>query len=277
MFRARALLTQRDSCHGLLAYVRTQQPASLDIPLHPLLPSSSASYDQAIELHGLAGSGKTHLLYNLTIEAILAGDAVIVFDTDLKWDNARLLELLHARMSDQSTEDTTSGPFSVFGEQTCLELLDSVYMYQPASLAAFLNDAEDVLELCMRAVPDKSVRYILVDSFSAFHWQFVAVRKPSIVDVFSRLHKSAEEIAALLVYTTWDLGFPYIALPHSVRLTVSKKYVLQFTQGLAQAQETKEHRMEVIKRGISYVSGEASSERITFSITPEQCTFGKHK
>lgn len=265
MSRAKTLLDQPDSCLNLLSAARAQQAVVLDIPIETLLEHPVLGYDSSIELHGAVGSGKTHLLYILVIEAILVGKAVIVFDTDLKWDNTRLLDLLQAKM----TED----PVLVERDLDALHLLDSVIIYQPQSSKAFLEDVGEAYNFCLQELQNQSVRYLLVDSMSAFHWQYTVARETPVVEVYNALRQLAIQISASLVYSTWDLGFNYIALPHSTRLAVNKKQVLQFTQGLEQAFETKEARMEVLSRGISYLTSQTSRQRVAFRVQKDSCSF----
>lgn len=259
------MLNKPESCFELLSQVHTQYAAPiLDLPIHDLIRNTRLSYDQSLELHGLSGSGKTHLLYLLTIEAVLAGRAVIVFDTDLKWDNSRLLHLITARLTDGEG-------VGIFGAVDYSHLLDLVYIFQPQSAASFRADAESIVQLCLHELHDKAVRYVLVDSLSSFHWQALATQETSNVDIYLALQKAAEQISALLVYTTWDIGFNYINMPRSTRLLVDRKYVLQFTQGLEQAVETRDARMEVLKRGIFYLSSENREHRVAFYVKHNSC------
>lgn len=274
MYRARTLLESPDSCTDLLSTLRGQHAPPVDLPIQSLLPQGGIGSDQAIEFHGLGGSGKTHILYMLAIEAVLAGGAVVVFDTDYHWDSGRLLHLLIHRLPEH--KDGQEGQ-DYSRENVATDLLDLIYVYQPQSLTGFLEDTAQLRELCMRDLQNHSVRYVLVDSFSAFHWQSLATKKPSTLDVFNALRTVTAQVSALLVYTTWDLGFGYMSFPHTVRLQVSKKYVLQFTQGLAQAMETKGHRMDVVNRGICYISSETHARRETFTITADACGFGQSR
>lgn len=265
MFRAKVLLDHPDSCLDLLSSVRRLFPARLDNPIKTLLPGGAGQYDQAVELHGAVGAGKTHLLYLLAIEAVLAGKSVIVYDTDYKWDNSRLLHLLGLKI-DQSDSEVTK-------QCSSQDLLDQIYIYQPQSAKAFLSDVQSTFDLCTESIRERAVRYLMVDSMSAFHWQYTVARDTSILEIFNGLRKVAEQISAILVYTTWDLGFNYIVLPHTTRLAVNKKQVLQFTQGLDQAFETKDARSEVLNRGISYVTSEVNDIRVAFRIQEDDCSF----
>lgn len=265
MLRARALLDQTDSCLALLSSTRQLCHATIETPIKRLLPDPAGGYGDAIELHGTVGSGKTHILYLLVIEAVLAGKSVIVFDTDLKWDTSRLLHLLNTKTSERHS--------TVHTEIESLDLLDLVYIYQPQSAKGFLVDVQDTFKLCSEVIQNHAVRYIMVDSMSAFHWQYTVARDTSMIEVFKALRKLAEQVSAILVYSTWDLGFNYMTFPHSTRLAVNRKQVLQFTQGLDQAFETKEARMEVLNRGISYVTSVASNHRVAFRIQVDDCSF----
>lgn len=254
MYKARALLNAPESLSTILQTVRASTSLHLDIPIHSLLPDHGLKATEALHIHGRSGSGKTHVLYYLVIEAILCRRAVIVFDNDLKWDNARLFDLLRQRIPDKEA----------------LDHLDQVIVHQPSSLLEFQTQVGD---LNGGQVSDYAVRYVVIDTMSAFHWQSVA-NKTTMSNVYTALKRKCQEIGALLVYTTWDLGFPYMTLPgNTVRLNMQRKYVLQFTQGLEHALETKEHRMEVLNRGICYMTSENSSDRKIFIIKSDKCYF----
>lgn len=286
MLQAKTLLTTAHTCLELFsapAYQRGVQ--GLDLPIHDLLRNPK---DTAVDFHGQSGSGKTHLLYLLVIEALIRGKSVIVFDTDLKWDSVRLLHLLNCRLAGQrsSTDPADVGLAGNAGNNNEY-LLDSVYIYQPQSSAAFYEASQSILELVQDLLPEKSVRYIMVDSMTAFYWQSIADPMPSeqlraaskagkpnkrdwITETHLSLLRSASLCGAQLVYTTWDLSWHNFTLTRCTRLQVQKKQVLQFTQGLEHAMSTKEARAEVLERGIFHVRREGF-EKVSFYIKPDGC------
>ena len=278
MQRAKALLEAAEPLSALLQRINSEKPRVLDLPLHDLLPNNS----NPIEFHGLSGSGKTHLLYILAIEAVLAGKAVVVYDTDYKWDNNRLLHLIDCKLArSMGTANYTDIGLSS-GSTSNKHFLDLIHVYQPQSAAAFLEDIESTWTMATEKFRDRPVRYLLVDGISAYYWQSIAdprrdaeTDKPSKLNwtqaCMEELKRCSTRLLSQLVYTNWDLGWPHLTFPGTIRLTVQKKEVLQFTQGLEQAVLTKDARQEVLDRGIFYVRSD-EGRRVAFYVRPEACS-----
>ena len=158
-------------------------------------PSLTLLGHSDIEVRGPAGSGKTHFLYALCVDATKKGRACIVFDLDHKWDKNRLAEL---------------GGFAYY------DLVDT----------------------------GPPVRYILVDGFKTDFAYYKAI--------------AARYCAQLVITTIHNPALP------TYKIQLTRKPVLQFTQGLEAALETKDARKEVLQRGVFYVQAE---QRHTVYIT----------
>ncbi|BFZ54498.1 hypothetical protein PYCC9005_001535 [Savitreella phatthalungensis] len=264
MERSLALLENSEDGDELLqrCYTKYTKP-STHIHLRPLLRKLShaagggdndaeARRDDAhkiIELHGKVGAGKTHLLYMLCMKAVVEGKAVVVIDTEIKFDFGRLLSLLEARL------DGASGK----------HYLDQILVIMPQTSALCLAALQSLPERLAREMPDAIVAYTLVDSISAYHWN----DNTSTGTLLKALHAACLKIgSAKGVVTSWDTGYTYMSLDQnlSTKLLVERKHVLPFQQGLAQAYSTAEARMDVIRRGTFYVKTTDEQRRVGFSI-----------
>jgi hypothetical protein len=243
MLAAKAAIANAAPCSQLVSRLQRNNRPKLGLRLAEFV--SDYTDLPIIELHGRSGSGKTHLLYMLAIEAILAGKGVVVFDAEGTWDLLRFVHLLQQHVD-------------AFEARS---LLDNLLIYQPVSLAEMLTDAKDLTRTLTVHMREMTIQSILVDSISSFYWQ----AKSQLPSVIEALRDAASMLHAALIMTNWHIGWRHLTIPQSVRLHIERKEVLQFTQGVEQALITAEARAEVLNRGLFYIKDNRGN-RQTFCI-----------
>ncbi|ORY83892.1 P-loop containing nucleoside triphosphate hydrolase protein [Protomyces lactucae-debilis] len=246
MLAAKATLRNAEPCTVLLQRLRPSAGFTVGLTLGELVESAPGQlHPPIVELRGRSGSGKTHLLYMLAIEALVGGTGVVYFDAEGTFDILRFSHLLRQHVD----------PFAADG------VLKNLVVFQPQSASEMLANAKSLRQSIAVLQRDVPVRLILVDSISSFFWQAKTLL-PVIVEA---LRDVAKAVHATVFITNWQIGWQHFSVAKAVRLEVEKKEVLQFTQGIEQALNTADARAEVLARGLSYIKN-AGGNRQTFCI-----------
>ncbi|KAK3641106.1 hypothetical protein LTR56_011552 [Elasticomyces elasticus] len=121
-----------------------------------------------------SGGGTTHLLYHLTALSVLPSNlggkaaCVVIIDTDGTFDVARLAQQLQLVLKDDTAPEQNL-------EDIVLSSLKHVHIFRPQSLASTTATLEALpsylLDKSRHYSIDRAVRFVAIDSASAFYWQ----------------------------------------------------------------------------------------------------------
>ena len=180
---------------GLDEHIRSALPASTT-------SESSLNPGDVIEIQGLAGSGKTSLLYFLSMTSILPfklmvsylgnsyeivlggrGKAAVVCDCDGNWNSSRLEHIIstyvHRRVlqtinveseleladSDDLANDVSPSVPTIVGTS-----LQHIHIFRPTSSLSFAATLIALPSYHTSSMPDQEICMLMIDSMSAFHW-----------------------------------------------------------------------------------------------------------
>jgi hypothetical protein len=255
-----------------------------------------------------SSTGKTHLLYLITILAILpplyhevdlAGkeSAVIVIDTEGRFDVERLVELMEHHIIGRYTETPDR-------EDLISRSLEHVHVFRPQSMAAMTAILSNLPNYLFNHQAHQSTRRplhsIMIDSASTFYWQNreedeatkLASREKNTAPSTSMINPYATFTQALrsmslmfscaVIVTTHafsnyakepgspllrTLPAPWPSLP-SVRLLFTRQTVQKFAQGMSVEEALKEQpgRQSVVEKVKYRADVIGSNETFKFSI-----------
>ncbi|KAH8120403.1 hypothetical protein DFH11DRAFT_1559917 [Phellopilus nigrolimitatus] len=158
---------------------------------HHAAATSSLNRGDIIEIQGPAASGKTQLLYHLTMKCILPHDVALVFpgsagncpqkvaiggwckgavimDTDGRWSVGRLKRLLTRRL--EQLLPAALGTFQPSVEELVMDSLQRVHLFRPASSVSLVATLLRLPEYLAERMPSLEIALLAIDSISSFYW-----------------------------------------------------------------------------------------------------------
>ena len=140
------------------------------------------------------GAGKTHLIYLIVAIAVLPfrhgslylngkASAVIVMDTDTRFDIQRLVEIMKQYVLAEARKARSEQPEGETSEEVDENMVDSIvqsalqhiHIFQQhsfASLLSTLRNLPDYLYGSTHVSSNRTVHSIVLDSATSFYWQF---------------------------------------------------------------------------------------------------------
>ena len=245
-----SLLPFRDQ--GVIPQAQPQPPmepwpsSATDRPLPDVSARNIISKGPFIEfISAGSGGGKTHLLYYMATLAILPrthqgimlngrDSAVVVLDTDCRFDIQRLTEVMSHYMISQlessfpSSQPVNGAQFSTAGKPKVIhDLIQSslshIHIFRPWSHTSLLSTISSLPMYLFHSTSHASINRplhsIMLDSASAFFWQtrteedtarLSESRAPSTNEVYTALARQLTDLSrtfsCAIITTSWSLS-----------------------------------------------------------------------
>lgn len=220
---------------------------------------SSLNPGDIIEMQGPAGSGKTSLLYFLSMTSILPfklnisylgrpyeivlggrGKAVVVCDCDGQWNSRRLEDIISAYVlsrvqqsigleSESIDSDNLANDVSPSVSTIVSASLERIHIFRPTSSLAFAATLVALPSYHISSMPDQEICMLMIDSISAFHWpdrwsiDRTATNEVPIHRILTALNELRERFGFVTFITNWSL-LPPLSTPIHVRSSQAQLY-----------------------------------------------------
>ena len=127
------------------------------------------------------GGGKTHLLYHLSVLAVLPRDlggrqaCIVIVDTDGKFSVSRLAAQIQLQLRGQQPPETEGGLADEAIREVVISALKHIHIFRPQSLASTIATIDALPTYLLKQTRhysfDREVAFVALDSASAFYWQ----------------------------------------------------------------------------------------------------------
>ncbi|THH07618.1 hypothetical protein EW145_g3252 [Phellinidium pouzarii] len=159
---------------------------------HHSSATSSLNRGDFIEIQGPAASGKTQLVYHLTMKCILPQEVILTFvddsmhlphkvdaggwckaaviiDTDGRW-NVQRLKCLLVKHLEKAIIPISNGEFHPSLQELVIQSLKRVHMFRPTSSVSLAATILRLPAYHTEHMPSLEIALLVIDSISSFYW-----------------------------------------------------------------------------------------------------------